>query len=203
VKIAGDGLEIPTIAFLHSRSVSMATKETATLPAGVMLTPLMTHPDHRGQLTEIFRNEWHHSPAPVQWVACRSRANVLRGMHVDARHWNYLCIVMGETVVGVHDLRPEEPKARQSAMIRLSGSQLQMLAIPPGIAHGFYAPDDAMIFLGSSGYDYDSSDRRRCRWDSAELALAWPCAAPDLSADDRKAGGYAELRAAFVTEMAK
>ena len=170
------------------------------LPAGVELMPLKTHPDERGALTEVFRNEWHRTPLPVQWAACYSRANVLRGVHAHARHWDYVCVVMGELSVGVHDLRPEIPSARLSAMIRLTGARLQMLSIPPGVAHGFYAPDDAIILLGSSAY-YDASDHRRCRWDSDELALAWPCITPELSTVDRAAGSYAELRAAFVSEI--
>lgn len=178
----------------------MTPEDSVVLPPGVRLMRLTTHPDHRGELTEIFRDEWHGSARPVQWVACRSCANALRGVHVHARHWDYLCTVIGETFVGLHDLRPEEQGARQSAIIRLTGSQLQMLTIPPGVAHGFYAPADAVLLLASSGY-YDPSDHQRCRWDSPELALAWPCAAPDLSTADRNAGGYAELRAALLTEM--
>jgi dTDP-4-dehydrorhamnose 3,5-epimerase len=50
--------------------------------------PLTTHRDQRGELTEISRSEWHHSPLPVQWIARRSSANVLRGVRAHARHWD-------------------------------------------------------------------------------------------------------------------
>ncbi|WP_119304924.1 dTDP-4-dehydrorhamnose 3,5-epimerase family protein [Dongia deserti] len=165
------------------------------LPADVRLMPLQTHPDARGELTEIFRKEWHGSPSPVQWTACQSAPNALRGIHVYRYRWNYLCVIAGEMFVGLHDLRPEEPTARRSAMLRLNGRQLQMLVIPPGVAHGFYSSADSMFFTGASVYD-DHSDHQRCRWDAPELGLEWPCTAPELSASDRDAGDYADLAAA-------
>lgn len=164
------------------------------LPADVRLVRLNSHADHRGQLTEIFRNEWHQSPLPVQWLVCEHAANVLRGVHVHGTQWNYLCAAGGELFVGLHDMRPAAAAARWSAVLRLGGAHLQMLVIPPGVAHGVYAPADAIALLGSS----DTSDHFRCRWDSPELGLQWPCRTPDLSAADRNAGTYDAARQASL-----
>jgi dTDP-4-dehydrorhamnose 3,5-epimerase len=180
----------------------IAAADAAGLPVGVRVMPLKSHPDQRGQLTEIFRNEWHRSPPPMRWVAYRSAANVLRGVHVHVRHWSYLCVVQGETLIGIHDLRPEERTARRSLTICLSESRLQMLVIPPGVAHGLYSPIGSTALLASSGHD-DPSDHLRCRWDSADLGLEWPCTAPELSALDRDAAGYTELRGALVRATAR
>lgn len=171
--------------------------ESMTLPTDVRLMRLKTHPDHRGELTEIFRNEWHESPLPAQWVACRSEANSLRGVHAHARHWRYLCAIAGEVFVGLHDLRPEEPTARRSAVLHLTSRTLQMLLIPPLVAHGFCSPVESTMLLASSGLD-DVSCPHRCRWDSPELGLDWPCTAPQLSTLDRAAGGYVEMRGAIL-----
>lgn len=174
------------------------TDESMVLPADVRLMQLKTHPDQRGELTEIFRNEWHDSPPPVRWVACRNGANVLRGVHVHANHWDYLSAVGGEVFIGLHDLRPEKPAARRSAMIRLDSRHPQILLIPPGVGYGFYSPADSMILAGSSGY-HEPPDDLRCRWDSPELALEWPGTAPQLSPPDRDAGNYTDLRAALLS----
>jgi dTDP-4-dehydrorhamnose 3,5-epimerase len=178
---------------LHDQSVPGAV----VLLAGVKLVQLKTYPDHRGELTEIFREEWHDSPLPVHWVVWRDTANALRGIHVHAHHWAYLCALEGELLVGLHDLRPQESTVRQSATIRLDSQHLQTLLIPPGVAHGFYSPADSITLLASSGY-YTPSNHFRCRWNSPELGLTWPCTAPKLSAPDRYAGGYAEMKAAFL-----
>lgn len=168
--------------------------EQPILPADVRLVPLKSHSDHRGELTEVFRNEWHHSPLPVQWLVCKNAANVLRGVHVHRSQWSYLCLVGGELFVGLHDLRPVAPAARQSTMLRMDSGHLQMLVIPPGVAYGLYAPADSIALLGSS----NPPDHLRCRWDSPELRLQWPCGTPDVSAVDRSAGTYDAVRQAFL-----
>jgi dTDP-4-dehydrorhamnose 3,5-epimerase len=143
----------------------MSGEQSRALPVGVKIAQLTTHPDDRGELTEIFRNAWHDSPLPVQWIVNRMRANVLSGMHVYGR-WRYLCTVRGHMWVGLHDARPGSPTARRSAMIRLGDMPLRTLTIPP-------------------------DDERRFRWDDPELALDWPCTAPEVSARDAAAGRYA------------
>jgi len=178
----------------------MKSDHAIALPTGVGLMALTTRPDSRGDLTEVFRNEWHRSPPPVQWSVIRNNANVLRGVHAHARSWDYACVIAGELFVGLHDLRTRTPDVR-SALVRLSAERLQVLVIPAGVAHGFYAPRSATLMLGTSAY-YDLADHRGCRWNSPELGLDWPCTAPELSARDREAGSYAELRAALLADAA-
>ncbi|HET6618606.1 MAG TPA: dTDP-4-dehydrorhamnose 3,5-epimerase family protein [Dongiaceae bacterium] len=166
------------------------------LPAGVACRPLKTYPDERGDFTEFFRNEWQGSPLPVQWNISRSRPNVLRGVHVHARHWDYLCVVEGTMTIGLRDMRSDALAARQSATLQLNGDVLEVLAIPPGVAHGFYSISHSTYVIGASSY-YDPTDHRRCRWDCPELDIRWPCAEPELSPADRDAPAYSELAAAF------
>jgi dTDP-4-dehydrorhamnose 3,5-epimerase len=170
-------------------------EQPISLPIGVRLMPLTTHSDSRGDLTEIIRNEWHGTPLPVQWIVIRTGPNTMRGVHLHASKWDYACVVAGEMIVGLHDLRSKQP-AGSAALLHLSGARLQALVIPPGVAHGFYAPGDSTLVLGASTYS-DGSDDRACRWDSPELGLDWPCTAPELSARDRDAGSYAALKTAL------
>jgi dTDP-4-dehydrorhamnose 3,5-epimerase len=172
-----------------------AMEQSISLPIGVRLMPLTTHSDGRGDLTEIVRSEWHETPLPVQWIVIRTGPNIMRGVHVHMGKWDYACVVAGEMIVGLHDLRLKQP-AVSTALLRLSGARLQALVIPPGVARGFYAPGDSTLVLGASTYS-DDSDERACRWDSPELGLDWPCTAPELSARDRDAGSYAALKTAL------
>jgi len=177
-----------------------ATGDPSTLPADVLLTQLQTHRDSRGSLTEIFRNEWFTSPRPLQWSANWTEPNVLRGVHAHTQHWDYLCVIEGTVVVGLHDLRPAAPPARRSAIVTFTGNRPQVLSIPPGVAHGFYSPERSVYFLGASGY-YDPSDHRRCCWDCPELGLNWPCATPILSRGDEHAPGYAQFRSGLLAAL--
>ena len=173
------------------------TNPSAALPPDCLLRPLKTHADDRGQLTEVFRNEWFGSPLPSQWHVGRTEANGLRGVYVQDAHWSYLCVIMGEMAVGLHDMRPEASHGARSAMLLLSSGRLHVLAVAPGVAYGFYSPARSTYVGGSSAQDPNSS-RQRLRWDSPELGLDWPCAAPILLPADRDAPGYAECRSAFL-----
>lgn len=181
---------------MRTEGVSPPSESRDLLPAGVTRRPLKTYPDERGDFTEFFRNEWQRSPLPIQWNISRSRPNVLRGVHVHARHWDYLCVIEGGMTIGLHDMRPDDLSARRSATLRLSGDVLEVLAIPPGVAHGFYAINHSTYVIGASSY-YDPTDHRRCRWNCPELDIHWQCSEPELSPADRNAPGYSELAAAF------
>lgn len=176
----------------------METVQSKTLPDGVALMPLKSHVDDRGDLTEVFRNEWHNSPLPAEWVVSRAQANALRGVHVRRHSWAYACAIAGEVVVGLHDLRPHSSTIR-SVMLRLSSAPPHLLVVPSGVAYGFYSPQPSTLILGTSEC-LDSSDHLACRWDSPELNLNWPCAAPELSAEDRAADGYAAARTTILAD---
>jgi dTDP-4-dehydrorhamnose 3,5-epimerase len=176
---------------VNAMAARLDTADDLPLPAGVALCSLKSHRDQRGDLTELFRNQWHHTPLPVQWNLLRSKPNALRGMHVHLKHWDYTCVIAGALAVGLHDLRTTE---RRSTLMPLRADQLQVLVIPPGVAHGFYSHEATAMLVGSSNY-YEPSDHRRCRWDCPELALDWPCTAPELSEQDARASGYAALKA--------
>lgn len=182
------------------RRMAMKLHDTTAVPTGVRVMSLATHPDNRGDLTEVFRMEWIDSPPPIQWMVVRSEANALRGVHVHARHWDYYCVVSGELAVGLHDLRPGAAMARSTAMLLLSGQRLQLLTVPSGVAHGLYSPNPSTLLVGTSTY-YDPADDRGCRWDARELGLEWPCTSPILSAKDRDAGSYAELEAGLRADL--
>src|SRR5678815_1976376 len=109
-----------------------------TLPNDVRVVPLVTHGDVRGRFTELLRMSGVSGPTPIQWNAVESQRNVLRGVHVHIVHWDYFFLVRGEMQLGLHDMRPESTTYRLSAMIRLVGSELCGVTIPPGVAHGFY-----------------------------------------------------------------
>jgi dTDP-4-dehydrorhamnose 3,5-epimerase len=166
------------------------------LPYGLQIVPLLTHHDARGALTELSRDEWHVGTRFVQWNAVASRAGVLRGVHVHPRHADYLVVIAGEMILGLHDLRRDSPTERRSLLLRLSADDLLAVGIPPGVAHGFLFLCPAFHMYAIDHY-WDPGDELACHWSSPELGLAWPIAEPVLSERDRTAGSYQAMRDAF------
>jgi dTDP-4-dehydrorhamnose 3,5-epimerase len=108
--------------------------DAAPLPEGCRIRALTSHLDARGDFTELFRNAWFDTPAPLQWNMSRSQANVMRGVHVHARHWDYVTVLAGHMTLGLHDLRPESATRFRSAIVELDAADPAVISIPPGMA---------------------------------------------------------------------
>jgi dTDP-4-dehydrorhamnose 3,5-epimerase len=171
-----------------------AFPQARELPCGVSLWPLTLHADDRGGLAEIFRAEWNSGVEPVQWNLARTRPNVLRGMHLHLKHWDYVLVLDGRARFGLMDLRAGSPSEGLSTAVDLCGEHLTGIAIPPGVAHGFYFFKASVHLYGVSHY-WDQEDELGCRWNDPGLAIEWPTDAPLLSARDREAGSLEALRA--------
>jgi dTDP-4-dehydrorhamnose 3,5-epimerase len=173
-----------------------------TLPDGVIVRALTPHPDGRGNLVEIYREEWNHGWRATQLNAMFSERGVLRGVHVHASHVDYIVVIAGRMLLALHDLRPGSPTAGLSSVTELTDEAPAGVVIPAGVAHGFYFLDRSIVLHGMSR-DWDPSDEYSCRWDAPELGLAWPTRAPVLSERDAAAGDYAALCEGFERDWAK
>ena len=165
---------------------------TTSLIEGVVRYPLDVHGDERGEFVEIFRNQWIDNFAPVQWNFLRSAGNVLRGFHCHIRHTDLLAMVEGTMVLGLKDLRVESPTHGVSEVIVLRPTT-ELLMIPPGVGHGFYFPEPAMLVYSVS-HVWSTEDELGCRWDDSALDLDWGAGSPTLSERDRTAGTLEDLQ---------
>jgi len=159
-----------------------------------MLHPLPCHPDHRGQIVELFQDQWRVGTRPVQWNIFNSTANVLRGVHVHLRHWDYLIVTAGSVLVALRDMRRDAPTDGLAVTFELDAGSLVALIIPPGVGHGFYSARPASMLQGVSHY-FDTSDELGCHWADPDLGIAWPNIDPLLSDRDRYAQPLRDLRA--------
>jgi dTDP-4-dehydrorhamnose 3,5-epimerase len=170
---------------------------TAALPLDVRVLDLGVHDDARGALVEIYRESWCPGGRAVQWNMVRNRPRVLRGVHVHSKHTDYLLMVSGTLLVGLHDIRPASPTNGVSALVELNADAAKAIVIPPGVTHGFYSADASIHIYGTTEY-WSPADELGCRFDSPELHLAWPEPDPVLSDRDRRAGGYADMVSRFL-----
>lgn len=173
----------------------------ARLPEGVALRELSDDGNAR-EGTEIYRDDWQLDVAPVQWNFVSSRSNTLRGVHAHPSHWDYLQVVSGELLLGLHDLRPNSPTYRLAAEYRLAGDRPVGIAIPPGVAHGFYFASPTTYLYALSCY-WTIGGEFGCRWDDPALGLSWPTSDPLLSPRDANAWSYDHLAEAVTGALAQ
>jgi dTDP-4-dehydrorhamnose 3,5-epimerase len=168
-----------------------ATMQT-NLPNLTQNLRLKMHPDARGTFTELYRQEWDTSITPIQWNLVQSNTNVLRGVHVHIKHWDYLIISSGSAIVGLRDLRQHSPTFEQTVMVKQTGEQLCALIIPPGVAHGFYFLEPSTHIYAVSEY-WNMQDELGCHWADPALEMDFTVQQPMLSARDSSAKPFALL----------
>jgi dTDP-4-dehydrorhamnose 3,5-epimerase len=168
---------------------------------GVTLADLAPHADHRGQLTEIFRQSWLPDTRFVQWNLVHSQANTLRGVHLHVRHADYLTVVANRMIIGLKDMRRDSASFERECCVELRANVPRALFIPTGVAHGFWFPEPATYLYSVSEY-FNHDDELAVRWDDPALGMFDRNLSPILSDRDKAAGDYASLLAAYESQLA-
>ncbi|MDX1380024.1 MAG: dTDP-4-dehydrorhamnose 3,5-epimerase family protein [Xanthomonadales bacterium] len=177
--------------------MSNAESTARPLPDGVRIVPLVRHEDERGSLVELYRQEWLGDMADsVQWNHVVSRPGVLRGIHVHHTHWDYLYMAQGGMELALVDVRRDSPDFLDTAVVHLDAGTPQAVIVPPGVAHGFWFPEPAILVYGVS-HTWNPADELGCRWDDPALDLAWSVREPRLSQRDAGAGSLQAMISAY------
>jgi dTDP-4-dehydrorhamnose 3,5-epimerase len=78
--------------------------------------------------------------------------------------------------------------------------------VPPGFAHGFVVTADAALFVYKCTEYYRPESELAVRWDDSRVGVAWPVAAPAVSAKDEAGRPLSAFSAAelprYVAERA-
>ncbi|MGC8634135.1 MAG: dTDP-4-dehydrorhamnose 3,5-epimerase family protein [Candidatus Limnocylindrales bacterium] len=179
---------------------------------GVAWGHLDTHADERG----AFRELWRAGASPERFVQANlstSAARVLRGLHYHRRQLDRWTVARGRAFVALVDVRPllaeaagagqgsgqvagpeatVQPLAAETRVeTRVLGPD-EWVAIPSGVAHGFYAlePTDLLYFVTN---EYDGTDELGFAWNDPEVGVPWPDPDPILSPRDRSNPSLREL----------
>ena len=166
----------------------------------MILRNLIEHDDDRGALFELYREPWVPVDTFRQWNLVRSQVNVLRGVHVHPSNYDYLHVVEGEMLVGLHDFRPEDPNARTTCFMTMQGEIPCTVFIPPGVCHGFWFPKPTTYIYGISS-EWSMDEELGCRFDDQSLGLDWPPEDPILSPRDAAPStDYDAMRVAWFAQ---
>jgi dTDP-4-dehydrorhamnose 3,5-epimerase len=161
----------------------------AEIPGLMLLQPPVFH-DLRGSFTKVFHEESFRAAglpfSPREEFFTVSRKGVLRGMHFQlppAAQDKVVFCPRGRALDVVLDLRRASPTFGRHFSRELSGTNLELIFIPAGLAHGFLALEDdtTLFYLASQAHSpaHDSG----VLWNS--FGFDWPVSEPILSTRDQ------------------
>jgi len=135
--------------------------------------------------SDIFREKGLETGFAEEYYSV-SRKNVLRGMHFQLPPRDLAKLVYcirGRALDVITDLRKGSPDFGKTASLELSPEKANMVYIPKGFAHGFYALEDDSTMVYKTSAVYSPEHDSGILWNS--IAFKWPCDNPLISERDR------------------
>jgi len=172
-------------------------KVTETLLSGVLILEPRVFSDERGFFLESYNEKVMADlgirDCFVQDNHSFSARNVVRGLHYQVRHpqGKLVRVVAGEILDIAVDLRRSSTTFGKWDGVILSGENLRMLWIPPGLAHGFRVLSDGAHVLYKATDFYDRECERTLAWNDPEVNINWQLdGQPLVSIKDAHGAGF-------------
>jgi dTDP-4-dehydrorhamnose 3,5-epimerase len=165
--------------------------------ADVIVVEPDVHGDHRGRFVETYRRSWFPlGREMVQGNRSEKQAGALVGLHYHLHQADYWYVLRGTARVVLHDLRVGSPTEGATLSLDLDGQRDNGLFIPPGVAHGFAALSDVLLWYLVDGY-YNPHDELGVAYDDPDIAAPWGIDDPVVSPRDKANPRRADLEPAL------
>ncbi len=162
----------------------MGPKHHETPIADVELIEPVVHGDERGRFVETYRRQWlPKGREMIQANRSEKTAGTLVGLHYHLHQADYWYVLRGTARVVLADLRVGSPTEMATMVLDLNGDEERGLFIPPGVAHGFSALTDVLLWYLVDGY-YNPEDELGVAYDDAALGVDWGVVDPVVSERD-------------------
>lgn len=138
--------------------------------------------DERGFFARTWcQREFEEHGLKSKIVQCNISSNkqkgTLRGMHFQAEphaEAKVVCCTKGAIYDVIIDLRPGSETFKRHLGVYLTGSDMRMLYVPEGFAHGFQTLEDNSEVMYQMTEFYHAESARGVRWDDSLFGIDWP-----------------------------
>ncbi|WP_396632690.1 dTDP-4-dehydrorhamnose 3,5-epimerase [Maribacter sp. R86514] len=156
-------------------------KITETKLKGCLILEPQIFEDNRGVFYEVFKKKELESVLGyevdfVQENTSISKKGVLRGLHFqtgDSAQAKLVSVQNGEVVDVIVDVRSDSASYGQHIKINLSETNKKSIFIPKGMAHGFLALTDQVVFNYLCDDYYNPKEESGIIYNDPDLAIDW------------------------------
>ncbi len=122
---------------------------------GLAIKKVVGHKDHEGFFAELvkFGEETFHEIRQTSYS--ETKQGVIKAFHWHP-YWEMWCVVKGRAKIVIADIRDGSPTKGNTEVIMAGEDDMKVIAIPPGVAHGYQVLGDApmgIIYHAEEPYD--------------------------------------------------
>ena len=154
--------------------------------------------DDRGFFTRVWDKEIFEKLSMITNVeqcsiSFNHKKGTLRGMHMQKYPYEevkWVTCVKGKIYDVILDLRPESPSYKKWEKFILSSNDLNVLYIPPGVAHGFQTLEDNTSVFYQINQKYVPESSFGVMYDDSKFNIKWPLDISEISLKDKSYKSY-------------
>jgi dTDP-4-dehydrorhamnose 3,5-epimerase len=141
---------------------------------------LQVNVDERGELTEIWREDWDFyagEDSPAMSYFSVTYPGVIRAWHRHRRgQIDHFVVPHGRVKVAVYDDRPESPTEGELDTLVVGAGAMEAVRVPGDCWHGFKVVGDepaTLVNFPTNLYDYEEPDEQRLPHDTDRIPMDW------------------------------
>lgn len=162
--------------------------------SGSYIITLSKSGDSRGWFARSYcSEEYKKNGLNINWVQSNhsfsSEKGTVRGMHYQVPPYGEIKLVRciaGSVYDVIVDLRKDSPTFLKWYGVELSASNMQMLYIPIGFAHGFQTLSANTELIYQHSHVYTPDAEAGIRYNDELIQISWPLPATNISERDAK-----------------
>ena len=143
---------------------------------GVVVKACTVFADDRGILMEVVRDDEPVFREVKQTTFTVSYPGVIKAFHWHRRQWDVWFFTAGMAQVVMYDLRETSPTRGETTVLFMGERRPQVVAIPPGVAHGYRVLGSrpaALLYHTTEVYDASRPDEERIDFDDPKINFDW------------------------------
>ena len=147
------------------QTVTPDGKRTRELIDGVKIRPAVTHPDERGELTEIYNSAWKFDDAPLKYVyQFTIRPGIAKGWVIHNEQDDRVFVSHGAVKIVLYDARPTSATYQMVNEFFVTERNRALVTWPNNIYHALHnigQTDAVLISMPTLPYNHAAPDKYR------------------------------------------
>lgn len=143
---------------------------------GVQIKQLKIHHDDRGFFAEVMKEGDEAFRDIKQTSYTETYPGVIKAFHWHKKQWDFWYVSRGMAQVVLYDLREDSKTKGETQVIYAGEDSRVLIAIPPGVAHGYRVLGNEKVGLfyhTTEPYDSQNPDEERIPFDDAKIGFDW------------------------------